>query len=325
MEYTAVIRTLGRAGCKYQTLLDSLQRQTISPKGIYVYIAEGYQLPNETIGLENYVYVPKGMVAQRALSYDEISTEYILFLDDDLYLPEDAVEKLFIQLVENSADVISPDVFPNSSRPFFSELLMTLSGRMRARRNDQEWGYKVMRTSGFSYNKNPVKDVYWSQANAGPCLLCKKETFLKTSFQEELWLDKMEYPLGEDEVLFYKMYKLGYKQLTSYSSGIIHLDAGTSRIDAEKSRRITYSDFYFKTVFWHRFIFSPEESILLSVYDVLCISYALLFTLLISLLKLNFKALEIKFTAIKDAINFIHSEEYKRLPLIPNLEQTIND
>ena len=58
-----------------------------------MYIAEGYQLPNETIGQENYVFVQKGMVAQRALSYDEISTEYILFLDDDLYLPEDAVEK----------------------------------------------------------------------------------------------------------------------------------------------------------------------------------------------------------------------------------------
>lgn len=325
MEYTAVIRTLGKAGEKYQTLLNSLISQTLPPSDIYVYIADGYPKPKETVGVERYIYVKKGMVAQRALVYDDVTTDYILFLDDDLYLPNDAVEILFSQLNRHSADIISPDVFPNASRPFYSELLMTLSGRMRARRHDNIWGYKVMRTSGFSYNKNPTKDVYLSQANAGPCLLCKKKTFIETRFQDELWLDKMEYPLGEDEVLFYKMYKLGYKQLTSFNTGILHLDAGSSRVDAEKTKRITYSDFYFKTVFWHRFIFLPEKSKIVSLYDILCISYALIFTLFISMLKFNFTAVKIKYSAIKDAIMFIRSDEYKRLPLIPSLEQSIYD
>ena len=40
MNYTAVIRTLGKAGEKYQTLLESLDRQTIQPSKILVYIAE---------------------------------------------------------------------------------------------------------------------------------------------------------------------------------------------------------------------------------------------------------------------------------------------
>ena len=52
MKYTAVIRTLGTAGEKYQQLLDSLDRQTIKPSEIIVYIAEGYALPKETIGKE---------------------------------------------------------------------------------------------------------------------------------------------------------------------------------------------------------------------------------------------------------------------------------
>ena len=42
MEYTAVIRTLGKAGEKYRCLLDSLVNQTIKPSRILVYIAEGY-------------------------------------------------------------------------------------------------------------------------------------------------------------------------------------------------------------------------------------------------------------------------------------------
>ena len=94
MEYTAVIRTLGKAGEKYQTLLDSLVSQTILPKEIIVYIAEGYPFPKETCGKEKYVYVPKGMVAQRALRYEEVQTEYILFLDDDMYLPPSLAEDL---------------------------------------------------------------------------------------------------------------------------------------------------------------------------------------------------------------------------------------
>ena len=321
MRYTAVIRTLGRAGEKYQILLNSLVNQSILPSAIYVYIPDGYPIPKETVGCEKYIYVRKGMVAQRALQYDDVVTDYILFLDDDLYIPYDGVEKMFSQLEKNNADVISPDVFPNSQRPFMAELLMTVSGRIRARRNDDFWGYKVMRTSGFSYNKNPLKSVYWSQANAGPCFLCRKDVFLDANFQDELWLDKMAYPLGEDEVLYYKMYKLGYRQLTLYNSGIIHLDAGTSRIDAEKTNRITYSDFYFKTVFWHRFIYLPERTFLLRIYDILCIVYALSFTLIVSTIKLNFSIVMIKSKAIINAIKFIRSKEYKNLPLIPNLEK----
>lgn len=98
VKYTAVIRTLGTAGAKYQTLLDSLAAQTIKPEAILVYIAEGYPLPKETIGIEQYIYVKKGMVAQRALQYKEVQTDWMLFLDDDVYLAPTSVETLFGQL-----------------------------------------------------------------------------------------------------------------------------------------------------------------------------------------------------------------------------------
>ena len=148
MEYTVVIRTLGKAGEKYQKMLDSLKTQTILPKEIIIYIAEGYEIPKETIGIERYVYVKKGMVAQRALPYNEVKTEYVLFLDDDVYLPPNGVERLYDALVENNANVISPDVFNNAGRPLLSSIMMAISGRMVARRDDGKWGYKVMRNSG---------------------------------------------------------------------------------------------------------------------------------------------------------------------------------
>ena len=319
MRYTVAIRTLGRAGSKYQSLLDSLTKQTILPEAIYVYIPIGYSLPMETAGVEKYVFVNKGMVTQRALQYDEIDTEYILFCDDDLYLPENAVEELYNSLNETKAQVISPDVFNNAQRGLLSEFLMTISGRMRARRNDQLWGYKVMRTGGYSYNKYPKNKVYQSQTNAGPCFFCRKDDFLKVHFEDELWLDKMTYPIGEDQVMFYKMHCIGLKVLTHYRSGIEHLDAGTSRVSQEKERKVLYNDFFFKCVFWHRFIYLPEHNFALRMWSVVCILYPLLFALCISAVKFNKQVLSLKYRAIRDAWKFIESEDYRVLPRIIKL------
>lgn len=317
-EYSAVIRTLGTAGEKYQKLLDSLNCQTIKPKQILVYIADGYPLPKETIGYEQYIYVKKGMVAQRALPYDEVDSEYILFLDDDLCFPSDTVERMFALLYENNADVISPDIYPNAERPFFHEMLMTLSGRMKARRNDSYWGYKVMRNSGYSYNASPIKEVYWSQTNAGACFLCSKANFLKILFEDELWLDRTNYPLGEDQAMYYKMFLMGLKILTWYNHGFIHLDGGENMLP-EKKRKVIYSDFRFKIIFWHRYIYMPDSSLLSRSLSLLSILYTLIFTLFVSFIKFDFRVLKLKFQAIFDAIYFIESNEYKIISPIVKL------
>lgn len=315
INYTAVIRTLGTAGDKYQNLLDSLNKQTIQPSKILVYIAEGYSIPKETIGKEQYIYVKKGMVSQRALPYTEVNTEYILFLDDDLSFPENTVERMIELLQREHADMISPDIFPYVSRPFFAEVMMRLSGRMCARRNDDYWGYKVMRNSGYSYNASPIKEIYQSQTNAGACFLCSKENFLKIHFEEELWLDKVDYPMGEDQVMYYKMYLMGLKILTWYKHGFVHLDGGEN-MHPEKKKKVIYADFRFKTIFWHRFIYLPDKCGWSRIWSIVAIAYTFLFTLLISLLKGKIDIFKLKFKAMKDSVHFIKSEEYRALSLI---------
>lgn len=315
IEYTAVIRTLGAAGDKYQKLLNSLVTQTYLPKSIIIYIAEGYSIPKETIGIEKYVYVKKGMVAQRALNYCDVETDYILFLDDDLEFPSDSVERMFQLLHEYNADVISPDIFPNAKRSIKSEFFMTISGRMRGRINDRIWGYKIMSNAGYSYNKKPNKEVYQSQTNAGACFLCRKDDFLKIRFEEELWLDSMEYAVGDDQVMFYKMYCNGIKQLTWYNHQFVHLDAGNN-MTLEKVCKRLYGDVYFKMIFWHRFIFLPTSLWIKKIWCILCISYYMLFTFIISLLKFDFKAFKAKRNAFISSLKFINSLKYKSLPLI---------
>lgn len=315
MEYTAVIRTLGKAGEKYRTLLDSLYSQTMPPKEVIAYIAEGYPVPEEASGKEKYVYVRKGMAAQRAIRYDEVNTEYILLLDDDLYLAEDAVKEMFCALREAEADAVSPDVYANHRRSRTGKLMMFLSGRMRPRRDDGKWGYKVMRDGGYSYNASPSKKIYLSQTNAGACCLCRKEDFLRLHFEEELWLDDVKYPLGEDQTMYYKMYLSGLKVITLYTDKVVHLDAGTSILGTEKEKMLIYSDFRFKIIFWHRFIFLPDRG-LGKIYDVMCIMYMLMFGFLVSAVKLRFDVLSVKFSSVLDTCRFIRGNRYRSLSRI---------
>lgn len=317
MEYTAVIRTLGRAGEKYQTLLDSLKSQTLPPSDIIVYIAEGYPVPEETIGRERYVYVQKGMVAQRALPYSEVRTEWILFLDDDVYLPSNAVEVMFQALGKNQADISSLDIYDNAHRSLKFKVFMALSAKMCSRRDDG-WAYKVMRTTGFSYNRKPERDVCLAQTNAGACFFCRKETFLSLHFEDESWLDTLPYALGDDQIMFYKAYLMGYKQLTLFNSGIIHLDAGTSMVSSEREQRLIYSDLWFRRIFWDRFIQKPETSTPMRTYNILCIAYLVTFSLLSSLLKFRFDILKIKLSALEDARQFLQSDTYRKLPPVVN-------
>ena len=287
MNYTVVIRTLGTAGEYYQRTLDSLLNQTIQPEAVIIYIAEGFSIPKETIGIERYVYVKKGMVAQRALPYNEVNTEYILFLDDDVYLPPTGVETLYNEMIEHKAQVISPCTFSNHKVSWKSKILQSLMGKEVTRLFGNRWAYKVLRTGGFSYNNNPVKPVYESTTNAGPCFFCKKSDFLKIRYEEELWLDETPYALPDDQVMFYKMYLCGMKILTSFDSGIIHLDAGsTMQASDEKVLKVIYSEFRNKTIFWYKYLYSQEKNLWMKGWCCLCFSYMLAIQHVRSLVKL---------------------------------------
>lgn len=320
MEYTTVIRTLGKGSDIYRKMLDSLLAQSIPPSSIIVYIAEGYPLPKETVGVERYVYVKKGMVAQRALTYDEVSTEYCLFLDDDVYLPSHAVETLYNELVGQDAQVISPCVFANHKVTIKDKIRLSILGREVCRPWSWKWGYKVLRTAGFSYNNHPAKPVYESQSNAGPCFFCRKEDFLKIHYEEELWLDKTFYAFPEDQVMYYKMYKTGLKILTSFDSGIIHLDASSTITNTkEKTERLIYSEYRNKLIFWHRFIFLPEKNLLLKFWSVIAIFYVYGIQGMKYGMKYIFgdKGMPIAYKkGLMDGFSFIKSEEYKRLPKV---------
>lgn len=239
-EYTAAIRTLGKAGTKYMTLLTSLINQTHAPKEIHVYIPHGYSCPDETVGKEKIFYVKKGMVAQRALAYDDIKTEWILFLDDDMSIEPDGVEKILSDTLKANADVCAIDGFPHDKFRISQKISMFLLMSAIPRFGNKDKGYTLSVIGTDIYNPYPQRAYAWSTTNSGNAFICRKKDFLSIHFEEDLWLDDAPYAIPEDKVMYYKMHLNGLKILTHYDSGFTHLDAGTSMAN-NRARQTAYS------------------------------------------------------------------------------------
>ena len=224
--YSVAIRTIGKAGEKYLTTLQTCAAQTHKPEKIIVYLAEGFDKPKETIGIEQVVYAPKGILAKRALPYDEIDSEFILCLDDDIQLAPDSVERLFAGLKEYDGDCITTCASDHHHKSFLMKAFMALGGVYP--HWYKNWGVRVRSNSFFSYNHNPVKDVLPTQSIHGTAALVRKSAMLAIHLEDELWVDTSGYAFSEDQLMGNKLYKNGYKVLVHYNSGIKHLDARTS-------------------------------------------------------------------------------------------------
>lgn len=314
--YCVAIRTLGTAGEKYLSTLKSAQSQTIPPKKILVYIAEGYDLPKETIGIEQYIYVKKGMVAQRALPYNEVDTEYILLLDDDLSFPPDMVEKLYKGLCEYNADCISPNTFPNHKMSF-TKKMTSAWGAFTLPMYSKKWAFRIHRNASYSYNNHPIKDIYFSQSAAFPCLLCKLSALKAIHYEDELWLDNEKYALGDDMLFFNKLYKNGFKLLVHYNTGIQHLSAksGHNKNKTEKDISAGKIDY----ILWHRACYNLKTN---SIWDkILCLwSFTLKiitkfsYKLIIKTLKGNSDEAFSYIKGLKQGQRFTRSAKYKKIP-----------
>ena len=312
--YTVVIRTLGTAGEKYLETLRSCERQIIQPDCILVYIPNGYKLPMESIGKEKYIRCDKGMVAQRSNCAADVSSDYILFLDDDLSFDKHFVQLLFDGLLQNNGDCISPDVYSIHNNPISIKVRDFCGGTWP--HFNKEWSFRIRLSSHYSYNPFPAKDVLKSQSAAGACALCKKSVYEKIHFEDERWMDNVRYSLGDDQVFFYKIYKYGFTLLTSYNAKLIHLDAGAGH---EKNKsQLAYAAAYFKYLIWHRTIFSENRSIIKKMLCMSLLILGLIFSLplMFGMVIRNRSISILTYTILGyyDALKYVGTVDYKSIP-----------
>lgn len=311
--YSVAIRTLGKSGIAYETLIRCLKSQTVAPQNIIVYIAEGYDPPRR-VADEVFVHCKKGMASQRALAYNEISSEYILLCDDDLYLAENAVEQLFEALIEMRGDCISPNVFPNHEMRCRTKYLKAIYyGELPSFRTN--FAFRVRGSSNYSYCNNPL-DVMESQSCAGPCMLIKKSVNNSLHYEDEVWMDYFPYTSGQDQIFAFKLYRYGYKLLIHYKVSVIHLDAKTGHV--KDLKQADFNKRMIRYIEWYRSVYEPASSFqrifaLLSYY-----SFWLWLLLVAALgycvhLKGGYKLLN-SFLALKSARKYVNSNDYKSIP-----------
>lgn len=317
-EYTIYIRTLGTAGEKYQALLNAIGKQTIRPQRVVVVIPYGYELPKERLGYEEFLRSDKGMVAQRIAGVSDCTTEYCLFLDDDLDFNSNFIETLSAPLLDGRADIVFPmltEMLPTGS---LVKILMAMMGAAIPLEGGKSY-LKILRSGGFSYNpSHKFEDWYSAETGTGAYFCCRIDVMRNIHFEEELWLQNTAFPLPEDQVMYYKMVKRGYRILCTNDVRFIHLDAGgTSPGRREKAAFAMSCN---KTIFWHRFIFKPDKNVFSRLLSVFCYVYYVLVNLIYSLAKalcsFNFKLLNASLNGYIQAMRYLGSEEYLRLPKI---------
>lgn len=312
--YSVAIRTLGTAGEKYQETLNSVARQTVKPERILVFIPWGYEQPKETVGIEEYIWCEKGMVSQRSLVNDEISSEFILFLDDDLSFNQDFVQILFDDLLSMEGDCICPDIYSIHKESLLIKIRDFLGGTLP--HWNKEWSFKIRKDAHYSYNINPSKPVLPTQSGAGACILCRNTAYKAICYENERWLDRFHFGLGEDQLFIYKLYCYGYKVLTAFNAAIVHLNAGSGHY-SDYERRYEASSFC-RYVIWHRTVYSRANT---KKWHLMCElsllgSYLLYFPLELAIIikQRSFAVYKAGREGVRKAKQFIDSETYSEIP-----------
>lgn len=316
--YSIAIRTLGTAGDVFRRELDSICAQTMQPERVLVYIADGYSRPEFSVGREEYVWVKKGMMAQRALHYDEISSDCILMLDDDVEMAPDSAEKMLNALVESKADCVGADVFQNHKMPLKTRVFAVVTNLVFPHRN-QKWAFKILRNGSFSYNAHPKNSFYWSQSCGGPAALWRKEAFLSMHFEDELWLESVGFPYGEDALVSYKLHTNSGRLGVLYDSGITNLDAQSSSGTFRKSPDHIYIRTKASLMTWWRMCYKTGKDTrgsrfpaaiafgFKSIWLFLVMSFA-------SLIKWDGHYLTAYCKGFKEGWRDVHSADFQNLP-----------
>ena len=314
MTYSVAIRTLGTNPTILKRELESVARQTVQPEKVVVYIAQGYERPAFTVGNEEYVWVKKGMVAQRALKYDEIDSDVVLMLDDDVELADDSAERMLNALEDNEADCVAADSFCNQGMSVKGKILAAVTNGVFPRRDDG-WAFKMRRDGSFSYNDCPKSNFCLTETFSGPCWMVRKKSLEKMRLQDELWMEKMGFPYGEDAVESYKFFLNGYKCGVLYDSGVLNLDAKTSSGGYHADVRKFYTRSYGQLTTWWRMIYESRDKQWLSVAAFSAKAlWQMLLHLVLGVAKCDFRIPVNYIKGMKDAVAFVRSDEYKDIP-----------
>lgn len=323
LDYSVVIRTTGKAHEKYQALLDSIKNLVPQPKEVIVVLPEGYDLPEEKLGYEKYYFCPKGMVKQRMIGIQKCKSKYALICDDDVSFEFDFVQKLYEPIKEGMGSFSAGPLYSFLPSKGVNTILCILMGSALPTILYKNTRYvSVLKTTGFSYNRNldiKKKKYYETQSVAWTCFFADLEALNAIKFEEEVWLDANGYSALDDQTMFYKAWLNGYKTIVVSDVVYNHLDARTSIKNNKPA--VLYSTTFNRVVFWHRYVYSIQSSVLNKIIAKIAFMYRMIWMQIwdyISVLRKRMSKDDylIARSGYKDGMLFLNSDDYKKLPSV---------
>lgn len=320
IEYSVIIRTTGKAGEKYQKLLQSISKLQPQPQEVIVVLPEGYTLPEDQLGWETFYHCPKGMVTQRLYGLQQCKTPYALFSDDDIAFAPDFIKKLAAPVVSGEYGFSAGPLlnfFPPKGLPTICSALT--GSAVPTIWHKQQYNH-VLHTTGYSFNRQiKVGSGTWyeTQSVAWTCFFADISKFRNIHFEDELWLDRNGYSAHDDTAMFYKAWLCGVKSVIVSDAIYDHLDGKTS---TRGNHETTYYAIGFNdVVFWHRFLSGTHG--MEKLWSALCIRYFFLMQkgyYLLNCLRHRMTKEENKAFAkgVDAGWKWLTSEEYKSLPKV---------
>lgn len=316
MTYSIAIRTLGTAGYRYKQELQSIEAQTLQPERVVVYIAEGYERPAFTVGREEYVWVKKGMVAQRALPYTEITSDYVLLLDDDMLLAPDVAESLMRAAEEHQTDCVGADSYHHYARTLGGKLYDFMTNLIVPHSSKSPWAFKVLRNGSFSFNSHPKPGYYDSHYIAGAVQLWRRDVLTSIRLEDERWLDRLKFAYSDDMLETYKLHVNGYKLGILFGLDVVHLDAGVASLPYRASARQFYIREASLFCLWWRMLYEPSRGLeRLARVTSFALKWFWLFGvhLVGGIIRLNFRVPYYYLLGTLNGIRFVRGEEYRQI------------
>lgn len=181
-----------------------------------------------------------------------------------------------------------------------------------------KWDVIVNRSGSFSYRVKKGEKCLPTQSAAFACFLCKMEAFRAIHFEDERWIDQFRYASCDDQIFYYKLHLYGYQVFTYNKSNMIHLDARAGgRHDVSDK---LYNQKKIAFIIWYRTIYhlqgnSFNDKLMAFLAYTIKFLFGLLFLPLEAVYFRKFKYLKDYFKALIDGYRYVHSDEYKRIPI----------
>lgn len=276
IDYSVIIRTIGKAGDIYQNLLSSIARLVPQPREVIVVLPEGYAEPEEKLGWETFYYSPKGMVSQRMYGVNKCKTSYALICDDDVCFEADFVRKLHKPITEGLCSLSAGPLYSFLPVKGSKAAISALSGASVPTLFHRDRYVSVLRTAGYSYNRHLQSEkqkYYEAQSLAWTCFYADVRALRSVGLEDEVWLDANGYAAYDDQTMFYKAWLRGIKTMVVADALYVHQDAKTS---TRNNKPIVLRCLALnRIIFWHRFIYRMERNCFGRAWAKLCFAYRL--------------------------------------------------